>query len=179
MLDQLKEYVVALDNGVGATGIALLGPDNQLKYEKLPTKSELNYQKEEQHITRLDVPKFRDLLRSWLLPKDNTIVLLERPMINATRFKASMSASRCFEATLIALEDLGLDHVVVDSKQWQRVLLPGIEGSKELKKASLELGRKLFPNLKFKADADSALIAYWAKNQTKLEAPKPKIKKTL
>jgi hypothetical protein len=159
-------YIIGLDNGVGATGIALLGPNNLVKYEKLPTKSELNYQKEEQHITRLDVPAFRKLLLNWNLPIADTIVIMERIMINPTRFKASISAARCFEATLIILEEFNLNYDIIDSKQWQHILLPNIEGSTELKKASLELGKKLFPGLKLHKDADSLLIAYWAMNKS-------------
>ena len=50
----------------------------------------------------------------------------------------------------------------VDSKKWQKALLPiGIKGSEELKKASLEVGKKLFPTINFKGfkDADALLIA--------------------
>jgi hypothetical protein len=172
----MSDYILSLDNGTGSTGIAMFGPNDLVRYEKFPTKSTINYQKEEQHITRVDVPALRILLVNWNIPKD-TIVLLERPLINPTRFKASISAARCFEATIIVLEELGLDYKVVDSKAWQRVLLPNIEGSNELKKASLELGKKLFPNLKLKKDADSLLIGYWAKNKDKLETIKPIKKK--
>ena len=173
-------HIIGLDNGIGATGIALLGPANLVRYDKLPTKVELNYQKDEQHITRLNTKEFQQLLLSWNLPIETTMVYMERPMINAMRFKASMSACRCFEATLIVLEELNLQHTIIDSKQWQRILLPGIEGSIELKKASLELGRKLYPTLKLKKDADSLLIAHWVLNHSAVDTkPKLKTKKTL
>ena len=173
-----SEYVVAFDNGTSANGIAVLGPDGYVNYLKLPVKNELSYTKEEHHITRIDAPKLLELLKSLNLP-GNTLALLERPMINPMRFRASISAVRCLEAELIVLESLGFKIEYVDSKQWQRVLLPGIEGSDELKKASLELGKKLYPNLKLKKDADSLLIAYWAKNRSDFEKPKPKKKKEL
>ena len=177
-----KQYtqIVSADNGVGATGIALFGPDDLVKYEKFPTKSTLNYQKEEAHITRVDVPALRKLFQAWNLSIDNTLVVLERPMINGTRFKASMSAMRCFEATLIVIEEFQLDYIVIDSRSWQSILLPGIIGSDELKKASLALGQKLFPQFKQKRDSDSLLIGYYYKNQQTLTPlAKSKTKKTL
>ena len=177
-LEHPLDYVIAFDNGTSANGIAVLGPDNYVRYEKLPIKNELSYTKEEHHITRIDAPKLEALLVSLNLPK-TTLAVLERPMINPMRFRASISAVRCLEAELITIEKLGLRLEYVDSKQWQRVLLPGIEGSDELKKASLELGKKLYPNLKLKKDADSLLIAYWALNRPALEKQKPKRKKEL
>ncbi len=174
----MSQYIIGLDNGVSANGIAILGPDNYVQYLKLPTKNELNYQKEEHHITRLDAPAFEALLTGLQLPK-TTLVILERSMVNPMRFRASISAVRCLEAELIVLEKLGFGIEYVDSKQWQRVLLPGIEGSDELKKASLALGKKLYPDVKLKKDADSLLIAHWAMNRKALEKPKPKKQKEL
>lgn len=171
-------HILALDNGTSANGVALLGPDNLVRYEKLPIKNELSYTKEEHHITRIDATGLDKLIRSFNLP-EGTLAVLERPMINPMRFRASISAVRCLEAELIVLEHHKFNIEYVDSKQWQRVLLPGIEGSTELKKASLELGRKLFPKLKLKRDADSLLIAYWAMHREQLNKPKPKNKKQL
>jgi hypothetical protein len=180
VLEHPFEFVLAFDNGTSANGVAVLGPDNYVKYLKLPVKNELSYTKEEHHITRIDFPALNQLIADLKLPK-TTLAVLERPMINPMRFRASISAVRCLEAELIVIESLGFRLEYVDSKQWQRVLLPGIEGSTELKKASLELGRKLYPDLKLKKDADSLLIAHWAMNRDKLDKPKlkPKTKKQL
>jgi hypothetical protein len=172
-------YIIGLDNGVSSNGIALLGPDNLIKYEKLPIRKEINYQKAEQGITRIDVPGLRLLLTNWNLPKNETVVVMERPMVNPTRFKASISAVRCLEAELIVIEEFGFSNIFVDSKNWQSVLLPGIEGSEELKKASLELGKKMFPQFKLKRDSDPLLIAYYWKNKAALTTIKPKTKKSL
>ena len=176
--EHIKEYThfVGLDNGVSSNGVALLGPDNLVRYEKLPTKNELSYTKEERHITRLDAPGFRKLLASWALPKETTLVVMERIMINPARFRASISAARCLEAELVIIEEFGLELEYVDSKQWQHLLLPGITGSDELKKASLVLAQKLYPQIKFKKDGDSIMIAHWMKNKNSLVKPKPKPK---
>ena len=173
-------HIVSLDNGVSSNGVALFGPDNLVKCEKLPIRSEINYQKDEHHITRLDAPAFRKLIAGWNLPKDTTVSVLERPMINPARFKASISAVRCLEAELIVLEEFGFEIEYIDSKNWQHVLLPGIEGADKLKPASLELGKKLFPQFKLKKDADFLMIGYYFKNKDSLVKPKPKSKiKTL
>ena len=54
----------------------------------------------------------------------------------------------------------------VDSKDWQKVLLPkGTKGSDELKKASLDIGNRLFPQFadnKHK-DRDGILIAEYGR----------------
>ena len=95
-------------------------------------------------------------------------VFLERPMVNPGRFQATASALRAMEATLIVLEMFKLPLQYVDSKQWQKALLPsGIKGPAELKKASMDIGCRMFPHLseiiKKQGDADGLLIAEWAR----------------
>lgn len=173
ILEHPVKYVVAFDNGTSANGIAILGPDNFVRYEKLPIKNELSYTKEEHHITRIDHPKLVQLFETLNLPPKETLVVMERPMINPMRFRASISAVRCLEAELIVIEKFGFELEYVDSKRWQHILLPGVEGSTELKKASLALGKQLFPSLKLKKDADPLLIAYWTMNRNKNEVKWP------
>ena len=84
------------------------------------------------------------------------------------RFKATTSALRCLEATLICVDLFILSKDFCDSKQWQKMLLPsGIKGSTELKKASMDIGCRLFPQhsdlIKKQKDADGLLIAEWAR----------------
>jgi hypothetical protein len=181
MIEPIKSYthIVAFDNGVSANGIALFGPEGLVKYEKLPIKNELSYTKEEHYITRIDYPGLRKLLLGWNLPSGSTQVVMERAMINPARFRASMSAMRCLEAELIVIEELGWDVDYIDSKVWQHSVLPDAQGSNELKQASLELGKKLFPQFKLKKDADPLLIGYYWVNKGTLQKEKPKPKKEL
>jgi hypothetical protein len=87
-------------------------------------------------------------------------------MVNSTRFNASLSAIRALEATLIALEESKLPYEYIDSKEWQKHLLPkGLKGSDELKKASLDIGKRLFPSLELKKDADGVLIAEYLRRK--------------
>lgn len=81
-----------------------------------------------------------------------------------------MTAIRCLEAQLIILEVLAIPHQFVDSKEWQRAMLPkGIKGSDEQKRASKDIGNRLFPTLSdFKhPDRDGVLLAEYAR-RTKL-----------
>ena len=88
-------------------------------------------------------------------------------MVNPTRFKATTSALRCFEAELVIIEYLGLRHIFIDSKEWQKELLPKGCSGNDLKKASLDIGNRLFPMFeKFKhPDRDGLLIAEYGRRK--------------
>lgn len=153
---------IGFDNGVTSNGIGVIDESQKAQLIKLPVKKELSYTKEAKHITRIDFNELCDVfekLKARYLG-DQFIVGLERPMINSTRFNASLSAVRALEATLIALEQFQFRYEYIDSKEWQKLLLPkNIKGSDELKKASLDIGKRMFPELDIKKDADGLLIA--------------------
>jgi hypothetical protein len=90
------------------------------------------------------------------------IAVIERPMVNPARWKATMSAIRCLEATLVILEDLGIPYQFIDSKEWQKKMLPSGLHKEELKEASYQVAKRLFPTVEFK-DGDSLLIAEYAR----------------
>jgi hypothetical protein len=160
----MKNYI-GIDNGVsGSIGI-LTGDESY--FFKIPTKSEQSYTKTKKNITRISVIEFTTLLKN-LDVLENTCVVIERPMVNPGRFTATLSAMRALEATIIVLEQLQLPYLYLDSKEWQKSLLPsGIKGSPELKKASLDIGKRLFPHLgeeiQKQKDADGLLIAEYAR----------------
>ena len=66
---------------------------------------------------------------------------------------------------MIVIEQLRLPYRYIDSKEWQKELLPSGLAKLELKIASLQIGQRLFPNVNFKGfpDADGLLIAEWAR----------------
>jgi hypothetical protein len=161
----MARIFIGLDNGVTGT-IGIVGEGIQPQIYHTPVKKELNYTKKKDNITRLDANGFANLLKQF--EPSNAIVVMERPMVNPTRFKATTSALRCFEAQLILIEHLGFAYFYVDSKDWQRELLPkGIKGSDEQKKASKDIGKRLFPQLAdFKhSDFDGLLIAEYARRK--------------
>lgn len=153
-----------IDNGVtGSIGIIT---DEESFFLSTPTKIELNYTKEKQNITRVDCFELKRILRPF--SEQGCRFLLERPLTGGYGFKALNSAMRSLEATLITLESLKIPFSYIDSKEWQKKLLPhGIKGTAELKKASLDIASRLYPQhltlLKKHKDGDGLLIAHYCK----------------
>ena len=88
--------------------------------------------------------------------------MIERPMINPTRWVASTSALRCLEATEIVLEELQIPYQFIDSKEWQKVLLPSGLVKEQLKKDADDVAKRLFPKLTI-VNSDSLLIAEYCR----------------
>jgi len=131
----------------------------------MPVYSEQSYTKTKQNITRVNWKELEEYLNLYKDP--STLVLIERPMVNFTRFKASGSALRCLEAVLITVERLEFPRMYCDSKDWQKDMLPRGCKKEELKTASLDIGKRLFPSIDWKGfkDADSLLMAEWARRK--------------
>lgn len=154
-----RPITIGLDNGSTASCAILL--ENTATFFSVPTKEELHYSKAGKIINRIDV----DELKLALAPfKTNAQAYLERPFTGGPMFINTMLLSqRAYEAALIALEQLGIGVITVDSKSWQATQLPGVKGSAELKKASKLRGIQLYPSLtatiNAHGDADGLLIA--------------------
>lgn len=144
---------IGIDNGVsGSIGIINSGGAT---WYAMPVRKELNYTKAKKWINRVDHIKLNHILSTV----SHATAWIERPMVNPGRFQATLSAIRCLEATLIALEKLGIPYLYIDSKEWQKTQLPSGLEKEELKVASLDIGRRLWPTIHFKPDADALLIA--------------------
>ena len=161
---------IGIDNGVSGS-LAYLGKD-VVYFQPTPCRVEQNYTKKKAKITRIDTVALESLFSEWFFRWITSIyvprVIFERPYVNPKGFKATVSALRALEAMLIMVEYFNLSYVYVDSKQWQREMLPkGLKGTAELKKASMDIGIRLFPELKGAIrkhkDADSLLMAEWAR----------------
>ena len=154
------DLVFGLDNGATGTIAAIAASSPISVFFKLtPAVYEKDYQKtSQQKIARIDwisLKKwFEDVISATevILKKEELkiFVLLERPMINAERFKQSKNAARAFEATLIVLEMLGLKdkYIVIDSKKWQHSCFGQNTVMIDLKKSSAEAGIKFIKTLK-------------------------------
>lgn len=163
----MNKLFVGIDNGTsGAIGI--VSDDSSIvKWFPTPIKTELSYTKEKQNISRIDFPLLMKLLETEVLSYTVPIrVVMERPRVNPGQFKTTMSAMRSLEATLIVLEELKIPFSYTDSKAWQKELLPsGLKGP-ELKTASKDIGKRLFPQIDFgKSDCDAILIAEYARRK--------------
>lgn len=150
---------IGIDNGVSGS-IGIIG-EGRAELFPTPIFKTLNYTKKKGNISRVDVESMKEILKPY---SKGGIVKIERPMVNPGRFKASLSAIRALEATSIALEQLGLGYVIVDSKDWQnKYLQKGIKGAANLKKASKLRGIQMFPHLEEVinkiGDADALFIA--------------------
>jgi hypothetical protein len=153
---------IGIDNGVsGSIGIIPMSGINA-RFHHTPTFSTLDYTKEKKNITRIDHEELKEILVDFR----NPFAFIERPMVNPGRFAATASALRAMESTLIALDTLAIPYRFIDSQEWQKAILPkGIKGADNWKRASLIMGKQLFPQFKneFKSDADGLLIAEWAR----------------
>lgn len=154
--------IIGIDNGV--TGGITIMANTLILHIKTPVRKELSYTKAKQWITRIDCVPLERHLKMKLHNTIDPLCLLERPMLNPGRFKASVSAMRAMEATLIVLERLKIPVQYIDSREWQKTLLPsGLKGP-ELKTAAKSVAARLFPRIKI-VNADSLLIAEYGRRK--------------
>ena len=160
----MSKIFVGLDNGVSGS-IGIVGNDIEPVFVKTPIKKEQDYTKKKKIVTRLDYSGFMELFSKY--NKNDICVLVERPLLNPSKFVASTSALRCHEAELIMIELMGCKHIFIDSKEWQKVMLPKGCSGEELKKASLDIGNRLFPQFADvkHPDRDGLLIAEYARRK--------------
>ncbi len=157
----MKTYI-GIDNGVtGSIGVV---SEDFCDFILTPVRKEQNYTKARDQITRVDVPALRKYLEGLRDRPGGVMVVMERPLINPKMFKSTISAVRCMEAEQCVLESLGIPYMFIDSREWQRTQLPkGTSGTPELKKASVDMGRRLFPQfgklIEKHKDADGLLMA--------------------
>lgn len=165
----MKIYI-GIDNGVSGS-LAFLAPPECATVFRTPCLKVKDYQKGAKRISRIHFSAlrgmiFEELTKASAPDASHGFVLLERPMVNPLKFKASVSALRAHEATLIVLESLGIAYDYIDSRAWQKMFLPGVKGE-ALKPASLDVARRLFPKTDFGKlkDGDALLIAEYARRK--------------
>lgn len=152
---------IGIDNGVTG-GVTILSQTGEvISHQNTPIKKCLNYTKKKAFISRVDGIKLKQLLEQ---AGSNTYCMIERPMVNPTRFTATLSALRCLEATETILEQLQIPYEFLDSKEWQKKLLPsGLKGD-ELKLAANSVAHRLFPKEHI-VNSDCILIALYCKQK--------------
>jgi hypothetical protein len=159
---------IGIDNGVTGT-IAILCPSEPSTFMKMPVISEQSYTKTKQNITRLNFPELNAILHQLSCAQNPVFCIIERPMVNPGRWKATLSAIRCLESTLISLQLNKIPYQYMDSKEWQKEMLPKGITKNELKPASLDIASRIFPHLKMEIqkhkDGDSLLMAEYARRK--------------
>lgn len=153
--------IIGLDNGVTGSIAILDEMGDVVRYCDTPVIRCLNYTKTKAFVNRVDVPRLIETLKDLGEVK----CWLERPMVNPGRFKATVSALRCLEATQIVLEQLKIPYEFIDSKEWQKEMLPKGLKKEELKLASDQICSRLFPSVVLSGSGrgDSLLIAEYAR----------------
>lgn len=174
----MNKVYIGIDNGSsGSIGVVGLGAPRMFLP---PVKVEQDYTKKAKNITRIDWHGLQSVLMKEVVTPVMELncgvgvaeavqvkALVERPFVNPGMFNTTVCAVRAFESTVIALEFLGIPWEPIDSKVWQKVMLPeGIKGAANLKRASRDIGMRTFPEhavaIKKHTDADGLLIAEWA-----------------
>ncbi len=171
--------IIGIDNGTTGTMCSWILESGLIDFIETPSKRELNYQKEINYIDRLDHNNFKDWIKNQiksaeLVYKDKikVIIILERPMVNPKRFDASLMAVRTYESTLVILQQMNLNYIVIDSKQWQHYFFGKETTFIDLKFESLKKGLEVvneYENLdniknliEKHGDADALLITKFA-----------------
>src|SRR4030042_2595354 len=151
---------IGIDNGVSGAITVLSESGVVYVHIKTPIKNCLNYTKKKAFHNRVN---FQELI--GVLKNETPYLrfcMIERPMVNPMRWTASVSAIRCLEATEIVLEQLQIPYQFIDSKEWQKALLPSGLKKDELKKASMDVAKRLFPKQTI-INSDSLLIAEYCR----------------
>lgn len=162
---------LGIDNGV--SGSLAISTPNQTFFFKTPIFTQQNYTKKQANISRINTPVLGNLIETTIAPStigpEKIMAIIERPMVNPGRFKATVSAVRSLEAVLIVLESFQIAYIYCDSKEWQREFLPKDCHKDNLKSASRDIGIRLFPGYKAQiekhGDADSLLMMEWARRK--------------
>jgi len=159
---------IGIDTGVSGS-IGIIYPDKKAEFYLMPVKKTLDFTVKEKWIHRISYIDLTNILfqiQISYVHKENIKVFVEKPMVHPKKFNASLISARALECILIILEQLKLSYEFISCKEWQKVMLPtGIKGTPLLKKASLEIGKRLFPYIEFKLDADSLLIAEFVRKK--------------
>ena len=159
----ISKVYIGIDNGVSGS----IGWTDGIHFgqTKTPVFKEQNYTKKKGNISRINHIEVMKLF-SKIIKGSGCFAVIERPMVNPGRFAATISAVRSLESTLIILESLAIPYQYIDSKEWQKDILPkGIKGSDKLKVAGKTIAKRLFPSVECKPDADGILMAEWARRQ--------------
>lgn len=161
-----KKIYIGIDNGVSGT-IGMTNGSKQ-KFFHTPVFKSLSYQKTKvKYINRVNVVELQHILQS--ASERMCYAVIERPFVNPKMFNASISAVRALEATLIVLEILKIPFQYIDSKSWQKEMLPkGLKGRDDLKMASRDIIQRMFPSVDLKGfdDGDGLLMAEWARRHS-------------
>lgn len=177
------KLVIGLDNGATGTICAIIPEHKYLNFIQTPSKVSLDYPKEVTYINRVDIEKLAEFIKKnikvakkFYKQQIKSIVIMQRPMVNPQRFKQSGNALRALEATIITLQNLNINYIIIDSKKWQHYFFGKNTMILDLKAQSMKKGLQILDNyninkaskeaisdvIKKHGDADGMLICQFA-----------------
>lgn len=191
----MSTWILGIDNGITGS-IALMDPSGKVvfhapvpvykerkwtkpKLAKLKTKTKVVYDE----ITMIDVVTLQRMLVKYTSTISDIHCFLERPAISyaaAWSMKTSISAAMSWAYVVHVLKQLQIPRTDVDSKDWQKQLIPEATGeqnkeymktlkkgdrNKLLKEAAYDLAKTLYPalNSKDKGAGDSICICEYGR----------------
>lgn len=166
-----RTVFIGIDNGPsGSIGIQVFNQGGMKISEvfmKTPTFMRQDYTKKKKRLSQLKFEVLRPLLKQYR--HDNVYAVMERPLVNPGRWSATCTGLRVHQQWLDLFDFYHLpEPVSVDSKDWQKLLLPKGTTGDELKTRSREVGNRLFPNACGKvkhADCDGMLLCEFLKRK--------------
>lgn len=192
-----KTWILGIDNGISGS-IALMDPKGKIVfYEHVPVYSEQKWTKAKvkklktgikvQHdkITLIDVERLQSMLVKYTSVIPDIHCFLERPAISYNSkwgMHTAVSASMSWAYVVYVLKRLKIARTDIDSKEWQKELIPEATGShnKEymktlkagernslLKEASYMFAQGICPKFKSNdpGDADSICLCEYGRRK--------------
>jgi len=161
-----RDYVIGIDNGVTGTICVLTGDGRFISWHKTPTFDYTDYSKRGRVMRRIQKEELALILAPYV--QTNMKVFLEYPFTgngDSMFNRAIFSAGWSFGDTVDVMEKLKIGFEVLPAVRWQQVMLPDVKGRMQLKKASRDRAKMLFPKLVLPAgeDGDAVLMSEYCR----------------
>lgn len=140
---KISTWILGIDNGVSGS-FALMDPSGNIRvFSHVPTYKERKWTKPKvkklksgvkhtyDYITLIDIDAFQRMLVPYTSVITDIHCFLERPAISyaaAWSMKTSISAAMSWANVVYVLKRLQIPRTDVDSKDWQRILIPEAMG---------------------------------------------------
>lgn len=183
MEEQVKKLFIGIDNGSSGSYTIINECGELICFEHVPTfkiKKWATSNNKQGHITVIDVNTLEQMLSKYIksIDKENIYCFIERPAVGFSGWSiwTSLSGIVAWVSVQYALLNLGIKYDTIDSKQWQKYLIPQALGKKDkskpmkrgdrnkyLKIESDKLAKELYPDIELKnsGDGDSINIAHY------------------
>lgn len=147
--------------GITPDTVAWVSPESS-GFRPLPVIDVQDFYRRKSIISRVRSMDFLGLLAP--LPAEYaTRAIIERPS-SSMPFSRHVETVRRLEAVLVVLELLTISYEFIDKSEWERTMLPrGLKPGAPTRRASLDIGKRLFPNhaeaIESIGHADALLLA--------------------